>query len=162
MVLRLTFSALSICFFLPTTVLAQDTGTLEGWYATVRAKTDTVATPTGSIVRYSFTQMSHIDNPLFRDATADCSGASVGPEEGPPDAMSGFCFVTDIEGDIYWMWWRMDEYGTTNCPLYCGTAGHYNGTGKYEGMTSSLTWQATAAFANGNGTGISEGTYERR
>lgn len=162
MLLRLTFLALSICFFLPTTVLAQDTGTLEGWYATVRTTTDTVSTPTGSIVLYNFTQMSHNDNPLFPDATADCSGSAVLPVEGPPDAMSGFCSATDGDGDIYWMWWRMDEYGSTNCPLYCGTAGHYNGTGKYEGMTSSITWQATASFANGNGTGISEGTYERR
>jgi hypothetical protein len=104
MLLRLTLLALAICVFTPTTALAQDSGTLGGWYTTVRTTTDTVATPTGSIVHYTFNQMSHNDNTLFPDATADCSGAAVLPEEGPPNAMGGFCFVTDGDGDIYWMW----------------------------------------------------------
>ena len=166
MLRRLAFSVFAMCLVVATGVYAQQSGTIAGQYSTIRISTDTVSSPNGgAVVHYTYGLVIPVgDDPsgLFNNNKGDCVGTSVLSEDGTPVAMSGWCFVTDMDGDGWSQWWKMDEAGTPDCPTMCGTWGGYNGFGKFENVTASGTFKVVASFADGSNTGISEGTYERR
>jgi hypothetical protein len=137
---------------------------MTGQYSTIRLSTDTVSAPNGSaVVHLTYGLVIVGDDPggLFNNGKGDCVGAMVLSDEGTPVAMSGWCFITDMDGDGWWQWWKTEEIGTPDCPIMCGTWGNYNGVGKFENVSVSGTFRGLASFADGSGSGVSEATYER-
>ncbi len=165
MLRRLAVSVIVMCIALTTGILAQETVTLAGQYSTVRISTDTVSAPDGgAVVHFTYGLVSSGDDPggLFNNNKGDCMGTTVLSQDGAPVAAGGWCFVTDMEGDGWWQWWRTEEVATPDCPIMCGTWGSYHGVGKFENVSVKGTFRGVAAYADGSGAGIVEGTYEQR
>lgn len=164
MLRRLAVSVFVMCLVVTTNIFAQQSSTTTGRYSSVRISTDTVGSPNGgSVVHFKYGMLTHSDDPnnLLDNGKGDCVGASVLSEDGTPVAVSGWCFLTDTDGDGYFQWWQVDETATPECPIMCGTWGTYNGFGKFENVSASGTFSAVTSFADGSGTGISEATVER-
>lgn len=162
---RLTLSVVVSCLAGTTAMLAQQGVTVSGQYSTVRLSTDTVNSPRGgAVVHFTYGLVSSSDDPggVFSEGMGDCVGTTVLADDGTPAAGAGSCFITDMDGDGWWQWWKLDEAGTSDCPIMCGTWGSYNGTGKFADVSVSGTFKGVAAFADGSGRGIVEGRYGRR
>ena len=165
MLRRLAVSVIVMCLAVTTGVLAQQSVTISGPYSTVRISTDTVSAPNGgALVHFTYGLVMAGDDPggLFNENKGDCAGTFVLSEDGTPVAGGGWCFVTDMDGDGWWQWWKLDEAGTPDCPIMCGTWGSYNGVGKFEDVSVTGTFRGVASFADGSGRGIAEGTYEQQ
>ena len=165
MLRRLVYSVFVLCIAVTTGSLAQQSVTMTGQYSTIRISTDTVISPSGSAVvhaTYGIVIVSEDPGDIFRHGKGDCVAASVLSDDGATIARSGWCLVTDMDGDAWSQWWKQDESGTPDCPIMCGTWGGYNGVGKFENISISGTFGVLASFADGSNTGTSEATYERR
>jgi hypothetical protein len=161
---RIAFLVLVVLLIGTTAMHSQQRITMSGQYATVRMTTDTIGTPDGgAVVHFTYGLVSSGEDPggLFTEGKGNCVGTTVLAEDGNPVAGGGSCFVTDMEGDGWWQWWKLEAVGTADCPIMCGTWGSYHGTGKFEGVSVSGTFNGVAAFADGSGRGLVEGTYER-
>ena len=157
MLIRLALSALVLILCSSSALLAQDE--IKGQYVTSAATADTMHLPDGRILtagRYG--QFVFTDDPsgIFNTAKGDCSSWQLTDPSMPddPGTFAGHCFNLDADGDANWFWWRMEEAGTEDCPLYCGVWGVSEGTGKFEGMTGGGTWKAKTMFPDGSNRGV--------
>lgn len=137
-------------------LLAQE---VTGHYITTAAASDTTMLADGSsLVHGQYPQVVFTDSGtgLFGNAQNYCSSwmhRPAGATEDIAGPFAGNCFGLDQDGDVYWLWWRMDAAGTAACQLACGSWGMYYGTGKYEGMTGTGTWNMATQFADGSNRG---------
>jgi hypothetical protein len=83
----------------------------------------------------------------------ECYGSLYLSPSGTTESGAGFCFFRDPEGNGYWAWWRVEEGGTTRCPISCGLIGVVGGVGSLEGMTGEGTFKNEVGYPDLTGVG---------
>lgn len=153
---RFASLALVLVLFSSTPLLAQE---ISGHYVTTAAKSDTTTLADGStLVHGQYPQVIFTNSGMgpFGNAQNYCSSwmhMAAGATEAAGSDFAGNCFGLDGDGDVYWLWWRLDQAGTAACSTMCGSWGVYKGTGKYKAMTGGGTWKMTTQFPDGSNRG---------
>ena len=146
------------------TAFAQRSGTVGGRFASHTISQDQTEMPDGSMmvtIHYHQTAFADDQSHPLDNISNDCVGMLQVSGEGAAMSASGSCFGIDADGDRVASWWRMDEGGTDDCPVMCGSWGFFAGTGKFEGLEGSGTWEQKTTFANSD-TGTWRGSYTMR
>lgn len=154
---------LVVFLLMPFAALAQEE--VGGTYVTFDAEDTTVNLPDGSsLVQGTYGEYGTSNDPdsPFSNYMGRCMAEGLSSESGEVIANAGACVYHNPDGDTSWQWWRLEETGTTDCPLGCGTWGIFNGTGAFDGLTGGGTWKIVATYPNGNALGVWRGKVERR
>ena len=154
---------LIVFLLMPLAALAQEE--VGGTYVDFDLEETIIELPDGSrLVQRTFGQFGTTSGPdsPFSNVKGRCMSDGFFSESGEVVANAGACVFHNPDGDTYWTWWRLEEAGTTDCPLACGTSGIFNGTGAFDGVTSSGTWKTTAPYPDGTGAGVWQSKFERK
>lgn len=143
---------------------AAQAGESSGHYYNSPATSRTETTlPNGNIsVQEQTYQLSHSDHAgdPQNDVAGNCFANLIKTKDGKVLSGSGFCDRKDDKGNGTTLSWKIDEVGTVNCPLMCGTWQFVDGYGKFKGTTGGGTWARTRTFADGAGLGTFTGNYK--
>lgn len=127
------------------------------------SSTDTIL-PDGRTVTvfhtYQFSTSNQPDDPL-NSAAGECLGRMVLSKEGKAISGSGACLVKDASGDGYSHEWKLEQAGTADCPIQCGSFSYTDGYGKFAGISGGGKWVSTHDFADGGAAGTFTSTYKR-
>lgn len=77
----------------------------------------------------------------FHLAPQDCSGTYILDKDQEITGGNGYCDSVDSDGDVWWMWWKLDGEK--------GSWGVLGGTGKYDGMTGGGTTEILSQSPDG-------------
>jgi len=155
--------AFAVCLLMPFAVPAQEK--VDGNYVTFNLEETIIELPEGrSLVQRTFGQFvttSDPDSPFF-NVKGRCMSDGFRSSSGELIVNAGACVLHNPHGDTYWIWWRLEETATTDCPLACGTWGIFKGIGAFEGVTGGGTWKTTASYPDGTVVGVSQAKFERK
>jgi hypothetical protein len=120
-----------------------DTQKVEGTaYQVIIEDPTEVTLPNGTKVMVNGLNHASVVNSDGETASQWCQGDTIGSEDGRPAAGAGFCSIIDAQGEIMWVWFRLEGEGQ-------GTWGVIGGTGANEGATGGGTTSVVAGGGDG-------------
>jgi hypothetical protein len=142
--------------------VAQTSGSGEGQWVSALPTPETMETGDGATIQKYVYQQAGLGSGSgpFDNVGADCAGMLIVSSDGAVTAGNGHCRTMSDDGSSgASYWWRVEEAGTDNCPLLCGSFGYFDGYGEYKGISGGGTWRQTVAAPNGVSIGTWEGSY---
>ena len=88
----------------------------------------------------------------FHDTEQNCSGTDLIGADDEIVRSAGYCEGSDVEGDVWWIWWRGDAEG--------GVWGLLDGSGKFAGLTGGGSMRTLKRWPNGKYTIRWEGSWK--
>jgi hypothetical protein len=120
-----------------------DTQQVEGtaYHVMIEDPTEVVM-PNGTKVMVNGINHAAVVNSDGETASQWCAGNTIRGEDGLPAAGGGSCSIIDAQGEIMWVWFRVEGEGQ-------GTWGVIGGTGANEGATGGGTSSVVAGGGDG-------------